>query len=199
MVVLDIKSANDHRYGDEKGACEMIFSYGFVEESMKSVRDILLGLDISDEDPLKQAKKAVSTSAPGVRLIDSNKKGLYWQSDFIWLACVNEEDGLQFEIAQTVDGDRELVVTFQDQSLGDTSTLQERLEASSLWEVYHLRATSMIQDRVAEQLTVLLGTNEAAPDQKPPMYSPSWLAGKLRELETDMLYRFYDFLENEVS
>ena len=177
----------------------MIFSYGFIEESMKSARDILLGLDISDEDPLKQAKKAVSTSAPGVRLIDSDKKGLYWQSDFIWLVCVNEEDGLQFEIAQTVDGGRELVVTFQGQSLSDTSTLQERLEASSLWEVYHLRATSMIQERVAEQLTVLLSISETLASQESPEYSPSWLAIKLRELETDMLYRFYDYLENEVN
>jgi len=177
----------------------MIFSYGFIEESMKRARDILLGLDISDEDPLKQAKKAVSTSAPGVRLIDSDKKGLYWQSDFIWLVCVNEEDGLQFEIAQTVEGGRELVVIFQDQPLSDTSTLQERLEASSLWEVYHLRATSMIQDRVAEQLTVLLGISETLVNQESPKYSPSWLAIKLRELETDMLYRFYDYLENEVN
>jgi len=197
--MLDLNVANSHRYGDEKGACEMIFSYGFIEESMKSARDILLGLDISDEDPLKQAKKAVSTSAPGVRLIDSDKKGLYWQSDFIWLVCVNEEDGLQFEIAQTIDGDRELVVTFQGQPLGDTSTLQERLEASSLWEVYHLRATSMIQDRVAEQLTVLLSISDSVANQELPKYSPSWLAYKLRELETDMLYRLYDYLENEVE
>jgi len=198
-MTLDLRRADSHRYGDEKGACEMIFSYGFIEESMKRARDILLGLDISDEDPLKQAKKAVSTSAPGVRLIDSDKKGLYWQSDFIWLVCVNEEDGLQFEIAQTVEGGRELVVIFQDQPLSDTSTLQERLEASSLWEVYHLRATSMIQDRVAEQLTVLLGISETLVNQESPKYSPSWLAIKLRELETDMLYRFYDYLENEVN
>jgi hypothetical protein len=191
-------STDRHRYGDDKGACEMIFSYGFIEDSVTNARDILLELDIPDSDPLKRAKKAASTSAPGVRLIDSNKNGLHWKSDFIWLICINEEDGLQFEIAQTVDGGRELVVDFQGKPLEDTSLLEEMLKASPIWEVYQLRAVSILQDRVGAQLSILM---ESEPENKGEDESSfaSKLILKLRALEADMLERFYDFLEDEVS
>ncbi|KAL8688660.1 MAG: hypothetical protein Q9224_004825, partial [Gallowayella concinna] len=43
-------------YGDEKGACEMLFSYGFIEDTMTSARELFLDLDIPDDDPLKVAK-----------------------------------------------------------------------------------------------------------------------------------------------
>jgi hypothetical protein len=191
-------STDRHRYGDDKGACEMIFSYGFIEDSVTNARDILLELDIPDSDPLKRAKKAASTSAPGVRLIDSNKNGLHWKSDFIWLICINEEDGLRFEIAQTVDGGRELVVDFQGKPLEDTSLLEEMLKASPIWEVYQLRAVSILQDRVGAQLSILM---ESEPENKGEDESSfaSKLILKLRALEADMLERFYDFLEDEVS
>lgn len=178
----------------------MIFSYGFLEEDVKNARDILLGLDIPDDDPLKPAKKAISTSAPGVRLVDSTKGGLHWKSDYIWLICVNEEDGLDFRIAQTVDGGRELQALFRDKPLNDTSTLQSLLEESDMWEVYHLRAVSIIQDRVGEQLQTLMDTESSAQiDDAHDRGFPRQLALRLRKLETDMLERFYDFLENEVG
>ena len=37
-------------YGDEKGACEMLFSYGFIESSMVSARELFLDLEIPDDD-----------------------------------------------------------------------------------------------------------------------------------------------------
>lgn len=176
----------------------MIFSYGFIEDGMKDARDILLSLDIPDDDPLKRAKQAVSSSAPGVRLIDSVTKGLQWQSDFIWLVCVNEEDGLHFEIAQTADGDQELTVAFQGQPLEDTANLQGILESSPMWEVYHLRAVSIIQDRLEEQLNTLLENAPPEIDENAVENSPRGQALKLRRLEAEMLERFYDFLEHEV-
>lgn len=177
----------------------MIFSYGFLEEDVDNARDILLGLDIPDDDPLKPAKKAISTSAPGVRLIDSSQTGLHWKSDFVWLICINEEDGLDFRVAQTVDGGRELQALFQDQPLTDTSSLQSLLEESPMWEVYHLRAVSVIQDRVGEQLQTLMDTEpNAQSDEGHGGSSARHLALRLRKLETDMLERFYDYLENEV-
>jgi len=177
----------------------MIFSYGFIEDTMENARDILLGLDIPDDDPLKRAKQTVATSAPGVRLIHSAEKGLVWESDFVWLVVINEEDGLQFHIAQTVDGGQELEVAFCDQPLQDITRLHDLLKKSSMWEVYQLRAVSVIQDRVEAQLRALMSTEAEAMDDKPAAYSPKALALRLRVLETEMLERFYGFLEDEVG
>ena len=83
-------------YGDEKGACEMLFSYGFIEPTMESARELFLDLDIPDDDPLKLAKIAVAQSAPGFRLFlrgDSTD----WESPFVWLCCVNEEEYVSSE------------------------------------------------------------------------------------------------------
>ena len=99
-----------------KGACEMLFSYGFIEDGVDSARDILLGLDIPADDPLRQAKKAVTKDPPGVRLID-DEEGLKWESEYVWLICVNEEDGLELQYLQSVTGDRELQASWKGQAL----------------------------------------------------------------------------------
>lgn len=177
----------------------MIFSYGFIEETMENARDILLGLDIPDDDPLKRAKQTVAASAPGVRLIHSAAKGLTWESDFIWLVVVNEEDGLQFQIAQTVDGGQELEVAFCDKPLQDITKLHDLLKNSPMWQVYQLRAVSVIQNRVEDQLRALMSAEAEAENDKPIAYSLKGLALKLRILETEMLERFYEFLEDEVG
>lgn len=176
----------------------MIFSYGFIECTMENARDILLGLEIPDDDPLKRAKQTVASGAPGVRLIHSDKKGLRWESEFIWLVVVNEEDGLQFQIAQTVDGDQELEVAFGDQPLRDITKLHDLLKKHPLWEVFQLRAVSIIQSRVEDQLQVLMSTDTPSEGEEPSPYSPTGLALRLRSLETEMLERFYGFLEEEV-
>jgi hypothetical protein len=85
-------SADTASYGDDKGACENIFSYGFLEDSMASANVVFLDLDIPDDDPLRPAKIYVCNAAPGVRLVDK-KDNIEWESDFVWLVVVNEEDG----------------------------------------------------------------------------------------------------------
>ncbi|KAJ4351299.1 uncharacterized protein N0V89_006638 [Didymosphaeria variabile] len=82
-------------YGDDKGACENIFSYGFLEDSMTSAKIMFLNLDIPDDDPLRPAKIYVCNTAPGFRLVDQ-KDRIEWESDFVWLVVVNEEDDRLF-------------------------------------------------------------------------------------------------------
>jgi len=84
--------ADQTRYGDDKGACENIFSYGFLEDTMASAKVVFLNLDIPDDDPLRPAKIYVCNTAPGFRLVDKDDK-IEWESDFVWLVVVNEEDG----------------------------------------------------------------------------------------------------------
>jgi len=143
-------------YGDKKGACEMIFSYGFLESSVTSAKELFLDLHIPEDDPLGVAKMHVSSSAPGVRIFDGaipeKEESAGWDSDFVWVMCVNEEDGLSFRVLQTTDGRRELKTTWKGEELPDVSKLKQLLETDSMWEVFQLRAVTLIQDRVETQL-----------------------------------------------
>ena len=182
-------------YGDKKGACEMTFSYGFLDDSTKTAKELFLDLHVMEDDPLGQAKSHVSSAAPGVRIFNQGE-GAGWESDFVWLLCVNMEDGLGFHILQTVDGGRELKATWKDEDLNDTSKLRDLLKTDSMWDVYHLRAVSVIRARVEDQIRQL--------DQGEDLQTssvrerPLILAMGLRTLELELLRKAYATLENQV-
>lgn len=138
-------------YGDDKGACEMLFSYGFIESNMTSARELFLNLDIPDDDPLRLAKKAISKSAPGFRLFLQDGS-IGWEGSFVWLIVVNEEDGLEFKLLQKSDGERELQAFWKDEVVPDMTELQSLAEKEPLWDVFNLRAITTLQNRVEQQL-----------------------------------------------
>ncbi|KAA6406815.1 MAG: hypothetical protein FRX48_09313 [Lasallia pustulata] len=186
-------------YGDDKGACEMLFSYGFIEESMDSAQELFLDLDIPDDDPLKQVKKTVAKSPPGVRLFRTGKS-TGWEGPFAWLLCVNEEDGLKFGMLQTTDGGRELNVSWKGQDLVDGLELEVLLKADPLWDVYNLRAITTVQGRVESQLHSLVSAGEqmqVAGEQGP--LSPRYLevAMRLHDLEEELLLQAYEDFEHQ--
>ncbi|KAI9670021.1 MAG: hypothetical protein M1831_007057 [Alyxoria varia] len=190
-------------YGDEKGACEMIHSYGFIEENMKSARDVYLDLQIPDDDPLKRPKQATATCAPGVRIFDIGD-WIKWESDFVYLICVNEEDGLIFRIEQTNDGDQQLKITWNEEELTDTESLRGRLQDHPSWDLFLLRAITIIHQRVKEQLLALhnLVDGASAKGQRHGMEmvireAPKKLAGKLSTLEMDLLEKAHQYFEAE--
>jgi hypothetical protein len=165
LVLLDGKCCQPGEeicitYGDEKGACEMLFSYGFIESTMPSARELYLDLDIPSDDPLKLAKKAIAQSAPGFRLF-TDGESVGWEGPFVWLVCVNEEDGLEFRLVQTNDGERELQLLWKGAEIEDLSGFESFLRPELLWEVFNLRAISLLQGRVAVQLRSL--RNDQAP------------------------------------
>lgn len=174
---------------------------------MTSARELFLDLDIPNDDPLKRAKLHVNTSAPGFRLYDSDHSGASagstgWQSDFIWLVVVNEEDGLDFQVEQTTDGGRELRVYWNGSVLDEPDKLADTLKAHSLWDVFKLRAVSLLQDRVETQLRLLYGTDDdvkaVVKEEGINVRERVWsLATRLRDLERDLLERAYGNLEEE--
>lgn len=195
-----------HRYGDEKGASEMIFSYGFIENDVNDARQLFLDLDISDDDPLKPAKKRVCDDAPGVRLFtlpDSSQK-TGWESDFVWWICVNEEDGLDFRVLQSNDGERELKVFWNDDELDGSHKLREKLEKEPMWDVFQLRAVVTIQGRVADQLERLEESRQSVQDRENMVNGVVirrriWdTVMKLRMLEEEFLTRVNHDLETQV-
>ncbi|PSN66292.1 SET domain-containing protein [Corynespora cassiicola Philippines] len=181
-------------YGDEKGACENIFSYGFLEDGVESARAMFLSLDVPDDDPLKPAKRFVNNAAPGFRLFDKGDH-VDWESDFIWLVVVNEEDGLDFKIRQTVDGQREIQAFWKEDELDDTSKLRSQLEQDATWDIYQLRAVVLLENRVEEQIHTL--QNSAHAERNGTVREK--LARRLRKLELGMLERAKGSFEDQKS
>ena len=183
-------------YGDDKGACEMLFSYGFIEDTMISAKELFLDLDIPDDDPLKPAKKAISEVAPGFRLCSQNES-IGWEGSFVWLICVNEEDGLEFKLLQDRDGETELQASWKELEILDFTKFPDLLRKEPLWDVFQLRAITVLQNRVKQQLLKLEGSKEAVEET----YSLEDLedmnydnAMRLRDLEeTLLLHAFEDF------
>lgn len=184
------------RYGDDKGACENIFSYGFLEDSVKTARSMFLGLDIPDDDPLRPAKIAVTTAAPGFRLFELGDL-VSWESDFVWLVAINEEDGLDFKLRQTVDGEREIQAFWKEAELDDTSKLRILLEQDPMWDVYQLRAAFLLQGRIDRQIHMIREVGQ--PERGPSVREGPWLLSqRLRRLEYEMLERAVVALEDQV-
>lgn len=185
----------------------MVFSYGFIEDSMTSARGLFLDLSIPSDDPLGRAKMMINEFAPGFHLYEE-KEGdevkATWRSDFVWLVCVNEEDGLSFEFAETVDGGNVLRALWKGQELDDVTSLEVKLQAEPLWNVFRLRAVTLIQQRVEDQLRELHDSQDAVSqvDKGPDTAlreGPWQLAMRLRQLELATLEQAYGDLEDEVS
>jgi hypothetical protein len=178
----------------------MLFSYGFIEEPMENARSLFLDLSIPDDDPLKQAKLHVSKDAPGVRVFQDGADTVSWESDFVWIVCVNEEDGFDFKIEQTVQGGRELKAFWKDDELPDTSALRSRLESDRLWPVFLLRAACLVLDRVEAQIE-RLATSEPEDEvssQANIREGPGALAMRLRSLERKLLEEALHCLSEQV-
>ncbi|RVX70938.1 hypothetical protein B0A52_06095 [Exophiala mesophila] len=206
QVLLVVRDDRTIAAGDEAtimygvgGACEMIFSYGFLEEHASSAREIFLGLSIPADDPLRRAKIWFAEEAPGVRLYIDEADQIRWESTFVWWACVNHEDGLDFLVEKTVDGDTDLKATFDGQDL-IAEQLPSRLQQHDLHEVFLLRAVVMIQEVVAEQGEQLaqsqLDFDALSPNTQIRQYVYETV-GRLRRLEMSILTRAYEALGNQ--
>lgn len=182
------------------GACEMLFSYGFLDPSVSSAREMFLTLNIPPDDPLRIAKMKFSRDAPGVRLYVDQTGKLGWESDFVWWACVNEEDGLEFHILQSNDGQKEMKAVWKNREF-EASEFKQLLLADELRDIFVLRSIVLIQHRV-EQQGVKLGESEDMFEQArhaTGVREAAWgLINKLRNLELEMLTAAFELLEAEV-
>ena len=204
LVVRDENSISDQQeitiiYGCG-GACEMIFSYGFLEDDANNAREVFLSLSMPEDDPLRMAKIRYADEAPGVRLFVDELGQLKWESEFVWWACVNEEDGLDFTVLQTSNGNKELRALWKGQDF-EASQLRPLLMADKLRDVFVLRATMLILQRVELQGMQLASTEdhfEQAHDT-PNVRPYTWkLINKLRELELNLVTLAYETLEAQV-
>jgi hypothetical protein len=206
-VLLVVRDEKSIAAGDEitimygvGGAAEMIFSYGFLEEGVSSAREMFLSLSIPEDDPLRLAKIRFAQEAPGVRIFVDDSGQTKWDSSYVWWACVNEEDGLAFQVAYTNDGEKELQVSWKDNELRATE-LKGVLLTHELRDIFVLRATVLIQQRILEQGTLLASTDDSFLDAKdcPGTEQAMWrLVSRLRDLELELVTQSYEQLEEEV-
>ncbi|KOC12703.1 hypothetical protein AFCA_007237 [Aspergillus flavus] len=148
-------------YGDDKPASEMIFSYGFLENERGGAKQIFLNLDIPEDDPLIMAKKRVCKAPPGLRLFDAptaERGSTDWDSPFVWWLCVNQEDGLEFEVLQTNDGGREVKVSWKGEEIKDPNDIKSLLAKDPLWDIFQLRAVVTVLDRLESHFLILRET-----------------------------------------
>lgn len=195
-------------YGDSKSAAEMLFSYGFIDPDSKT-RELTLHLDGFPDDPLAMAKLRVFGGAPTVtfRQAEPDRSGsscMLWESGFVHLMCLNEEDGLEFCILQDDAGDRQLRVLWQDEDVTDRADRFEKLlDGHPLQALFQLRSVSVVQQQAATQLDKL----NVAPDAEllEPLISAGLvdqnyvnLVAELRDSERLMLETAVAELEREV-
>ena len=183
------------------GAAESIFSYGFLEDGVQSAREMFLTLQAPNDDPLRIAKMHLAKEAPGVRIFLNADGQPSWESNFVWWACVNEEDGLDFEVLQTIDGARDLHAVWNGEPL-EPDKLKVTLMNDPRKELFVLRATVMIQQRVEKQGEEL-SISQAAFDESQAHVSDERkfvhdTIRRLRELELDLLTASFGALEFEV-
>lgn len=208
MGFKDFADRGHDRYGDEKPASEMIFSYGFLESGTTEAREISFNLDVPEDDPLSIAKKMFCGNNSGIRIsaVEGGDE-VKWKSGLAWIACVNEEDGLHFGIAQTADGGRELETTWKGEKVQSSSHLCELLAVDPLWEIFQLRAVVLLLERLETQLAILQETEEALSNMQEDkaaldsLFRPGIFTSitQFRVLEGELLERAVEELIKQVS
>ncbi|KAL0637942.1 hypothetical protein Q9L58_003020 [Maublancomyces gigas] len=184
-------------YGIEKSAAELVFSYGFLPRSRTAALWLALDLKCPPDDPLAPAKEAVFRSTPILRLIDLGAQ-IMWTGPFVWLMCINEEDGLSFRVLQATDGTRQLKVVWDGEEMDDVGRLEGMLEESGLWEVYQLRALMLVQERVRVQLGELVRVGgELEGEGGGEGGGPREVAERLRVLERALMEKIVVLLEDQ--
>ena len=68
---------------------------------------------------------------------------------------MNEEDGFEFVVSRTIDGESILQANLMGESLDNTSQIQQRLRSHQLSPVFQLRVVAILQMRIKEQLVKL--------------------------------------------
>lgn len=188
-------------YGDAKSAAEMLFSYGFIDPQ-STADSLVLPLTPFPDDPLAKAKLVAFGQAPKIHVArerggDNDGGTIRWGSDFAYLMCVNEEDGLEFRILQDTDGGRQLRVFWQDEDVTNrTMDFAALIQTHPLVAILRLRVATVVQERLQAQLDRLREPPTSSPLQRRDCLEAATL---LREIETNLLEHAIEALEEEVS
>jgi hypothetical protein len=187
-------------YGTSKSAAEMLFSYGFIDEDIET-HAVVLPLEPFGDDPLGKAKLAAFAGRPVVRISLVEGK-IEWESAFLFLMCLNEEDGLDFKVLQQNDGSRsQLRVFWQGADVTEQTTNFEALVSHhDLEEVFKLRVVALLHDRIRQQLERLYESEDVVQTLAVLVNERCQSAAlQLRKAETGLLEEAFTAVEVQVS
>ncbi|KAK3308983.1 uncharacterized protein B0T15DRAFT_483489 [Chaetomium strumarium] len=186
-------------YGNDKSAAEMLFSYGFIDPQLTTDK-LVLPLSPFPDDPLAKAKLVAFGQAPQIHVAREDDGSIRWQSEFAYLMCVNEEDGIDFRVLQDNDGGRQLRVFWQDEDVTDRAAGFEALiRYHPLAAVLQLRVVTVVQEQLQTQLEGL--RSSTFPERADPMQRGDCFkaASLLRQVEAKILESAIEALEVERS
>ena len=198
-IVLDTAAEITISYGTTKTAAEMLFSYGFVDEQ-SDANAIVLPLEPFEDDPLGKAKLAAFNGRPIARISFVDEE-FEWESPFLYLMCLNEEDGLDFKVLQQNDGSRsQLRVFWQDADVTEqTSTFEALVSQHELADVFKLRVVALLHDRIRQQLERLYESDDAVQSLASMLSERCQGAAlQLRKAEAKVLEEAFSALDLEV-
>ncbi|KAI0597343.1 hypothetical protein F4775DRAFT_560804 [Biscogniauxia sp. FL1348] len=185
-------------YGQDKSPAEMLFSYGFID-TQSIAKKVILPLEPLDDDPLGKAKLHAFGSAPVLEIKD-DEGGVQWSAPFVYLMCLNEEDGLDFKVLQETDGSRHLKMHWQGVDITETpKAVQELIKGHDLQHVFQLRAVTVVLETVDQQLQKInsfSGPNDSIPGLVRGEVLQA--TSHLRALESDLLERAQQVLNDQV-
>lgn len=198
-------------YGDTKGASEMLFSYGFIDPS-NVVDKLTLRLDPFPDDPLAKAKLHIFNGLPTLTLSRTNTEqddqqtpSAEWHSPFVYLMCLNEEDGLSFQLLQDTAGGRQLRLLWQGEDVTDQADdFESLIQSHELCQVFKLRAVTVLYEKVEEQLASINSgptDNQLEPLQAAGLLRAECIAAAriLKDVESKLLASALEALDHEVS
>lgn len=191
-------------YGQTKSAAEMLFSYGFID-SDSATRELTIPLGSIPDDPLGRAKIRAYGKPPTVKLsVDDGTA--HWESGFMHLMCLNEEDGLDFRVLQDEDGNRHLRVFWQDEDVTERAdSFSELTQGHPLKQVFRLRTVALLEEVIESQLEGLRLPLPCIDNQTDDPARPGSAHGRfetasiLRTIETEVLEAVAAVLGSEVS
>ncbi|KAI1211736.1 SET domain-containing protein [Annulohypoxylon truncatum] len=184
-------------YGMDKSPAEMLFSYGFVDPD-STVNSLVLPLEPLDDDPLATAKLHAFGASPKLKLAEGDDGIPHWTAPFVYLMCVNEEDGLQFKVLQETDGSRHLKMFWQDIDVTDEpDTIINHIRNHELYPIFELRVLTVLFNIFQGRLEEL--TSSGDEDKMPgSIRTEIWQAvSHLKSLETGILKKCLGILDEE--
>lgn len=187
-------------YGKDKPAAEMLFNYGFIDDSRPALNGESLVLSVDDSplwkewahnDPLFAVKLRIFADAPMLRLSIDHAGVARWTCPFVYLMCVREEDGFGFSSEGEHAGGR-CTMSWQGKDMSRmVGMLDLWLNArEELRNIVQARAVSVLLAVVTEQLQ-RLRSQEAGIAEAKQFVRPSILQSveELRKVEMAILER----------
>lgn len=187
-------------YGEAKSPAEMLFSYGFIDQS-STIREMVLNLPPVEDDPLSMAKAHIF-KGPRVVTLTSTEDSVAWSSPFALLMCLNEEDGLEFRVLQDGEGNQQLRMFWMEEDVTDQANdIQSLVQDHPLLPVFHLRVIVTLYETVAAQLAHLASHLDLPNDSDASSVRSSCRDASqlLKKIEREVLVGAMDKLDTEVS